>query len=144
MIFTSNQPPLTNPMKQEPKTIHQLLQKLINSKSHPFPPKYKPIEAPTEHGVYIIYNSQDQVVHVGRSVSGQEGLHQRLKDHLHTNSSFTINYLKGDGSKLRDGYKFKYLIIPDPRKRALVEALATGTLCPLHVGLGNTNQYPSL
>ena len=127
-------------MKQEPKKIQKLLQKLIRSESHSFPPKYKPLEAPTEHGVYIIYNSQDQVVHVGRSVSGQEGLHQRLTDHLQGASSFTNNYLKGDGSKLRNGYKFKYLVIADPRKRALVEALAIGTLCPLHLGLGSTNQ----
>jgi hypothetical protein len=102
-------------MTQEPKKIHQLLQKLINSESHSFPPKYQPLKAPTKHGVYIIYNSQYEVVHVGRSVKGKNGLHQRLTDHLHANSSFTINYpeLEGDGSKLRNGYKFKYLIIPD-------------------------------
>jgi len=127
---------------KDPKKIQKLLQKLINSESHSFPPHRQPLNAPTENGVYIIYNSQDQVVHVGRSVSGQEGLHQRLTDHLHTNSSFTINYpeLEGDGSKLRDGYKFKYLVIHDDKKRALVEALATGSLCPLHLGLGKTKQ----
>ena len=140
MIFTSNQPPLTNPMTQEPKKIQKLLQKLINSESHPFPRKGQPIEAPTDHGVYIIYNAKDQVAHVGRSVRGKNGLHQRLKNHLQGASSFANKYLHGDGSKLRDGYKFKYLVIPDPRKRALVEALATGTLCPLHLGLGITNQ----
>ena len=127
-------------MTQEPKTIHQLLQKLINSESHSFPPKYKPIEAPTDHGVYIIYNSQDEVVHVGRSVRGKNGLHQRLKNHLQGSSSFTVNYLDEDGSKLRDGYKFKDLVIHKDRKRALVEALATGTLCPLYLGLGKTKQ----
>jgi len=127
-------------MAQEPKKIQKLLQELINSESHSFPPKFKPLDAPTEHGVYIIYNSQDEVVHVGRSVRGKNGLHQRLKNHLQGASSFANKYLDGDGSKLRNGYKFKYLVIPDPRKRALVEALATGTLCPLHLGLGNTNQ----
>ncbi len=125
---------------QEPKKIHQLLQELINSESHLFPSKYQPLKAPTEHGVYIIYNSQDEVVHVGRSVRGKNGLHQRLKDHLQGASSFANKYLDGDGSKLRNGYKFKYLVIPDPRKRALLEALATGTLCPLHLGLGKTSQ----
>ena len=127
-------------MTQEPKTIHQLLQKLIHSEFHLFPPYRQPIEAPTEHGVYIIYNSQDEVVHVGRSVRGKNGLYQRLKNHLQGSSSFTVNYLDEDGSKLRDGYKFKYLVIHDDRKRALVEALATGTLCPLHLGLGKTSQ----
>jgi hypothetical protein len=59
---------------------------------------------------------------------------------LQAASSFANKYLEGDGSKLRHGYKFKYLVIHDDRKRALVEALATGTLCPLHLGLGKTNQ----
>jgi hypothetical protein len=63
-----------------------------------------------------------------------------LKDHLHGNSSFTNEYLKGDGSILRRGYMYKYLIILDPRERALVEALAVGTLCPLHLGLGDSNR----
>ena len=127
-------------MTQEPKTIHQLLQKLIHSELHCFPPHRQPLEAPTEHGVYIIFNPKNQVVHAGRSVRGRSGLHQRLTDHLYANSSFAGNYLKGDGSKLRHGYKFKYLVIPDPRKRALVEALAIGTLCPLHLGLGKANE----
>ena len=127
-------------MTQEPKTIHQLLQKLINSKSHSFPPKYQPLKAPTKHGVYIIYNAKDQVVHVGRSVRGKNGLHQRQKNYLQGSSSFTVNYLDEDGSKLRNGYKFKNLVIHGDRKRALVEALATGTLCPRHLGLGKTSQ----
>lgn len=127
-------------MTQEPKTIHELLQELINSEPQLFPPKHQRLDAPTKHGVYIIYNPKDQVVHVGRSVKGKNGLHQRLTDHLHANSSFTNKHLKGDGSKLRNSYKLKYLVIHDPRKRALVEALATGTLCPLHLGLGNISQ----
>ena len=90
-------------MTQEPKTIQKLLQKLINSESHSFPPTGQPLEAPTEHGVYIIYYAKGQVVHVGRSVHGKSGLHQRLTDHLHGASSFANNYLKGDGSKLRNG-----------------------------------------
>ena len=129
-------------MTQEPKTIQNLFKQLLKAKQESFPPYRQPLKAPTDHGVYIIYNAKDQVVHVGRSVRGKNGLHQRLTDHLYTNSSFTINYpeLEGDGSKLRNDYKFKYLVIPDPRKRALVEALATGTLCPLHLGLGNISQ----
>jgi hypothetical protein len=125
---------------KEPKKIQKLLQKLINSESHSFPPHRQPLDAPTDLGVYIIYDPQGRVVHVGRSVSGQEGLHQRLKNHLQGASSFANKYLDGDGSKLRNGYKFKYLAIHDDRKRALVEDLATGTLCPLHLGLGKTKQ----
>ncbi len=127
-------------MTKEPKTIHQLLQKLINSEFHLFPPKFKPVDAPTEHGVYIIYDPSGRVVHVGRTPRAQNGLRQRLKNHLQGKSSFARSYLDEDGSKLRNGYKFKYLVIPNPRKRALLEALATGTLCPLYLGLGITNQ----
>jgi hypothetical protein len=123
----------------QPKEIHRLLQKLLKAKQESFPQKRQPPNAPTDPGVYIIYDPKGRVAHVGRSVRGKNGLHQRLKNHLQANSSFTNNYLKGDGSKLRNGYKYKYLVIQDPRKRALVEALAIGTLCPLHLGLGNTD-----
>lgn len=126
-------------MKQDPKTIHHLLQELLRSEPHSFPPERQAIQAPTEQGVYIIYDPKGRAIHVGRSVRGDGGLRQRLKNHLRGNSSFTNNYLGGDGNKLRLGYKFKYLAIPEPR-RAVVEALATGTLCPLHLGLGQANQ----
>lgn len=122
--------------KKESKSIHQLFQKLLKAKQTSFPPKYQRLQAPTEHGIYIIYDPTGRVVHVGRSLRRHDGLFGRLSDHLQTKSSFTKEYMKGKGSKLRDGYKFKYLAIPDPRKRALVEHLATGTLCPLHLGLG--------
>jgi len=122
------------------KEIHRLLQKLLEAKQESFRQKRQPLNAPTDTGVYIIYDPKDRVAHVGRSVRGKNGLHQRLKNHLQANSSFTNNYLKGHGSKLRNGYKYQYLVIQDPRKRALVEALAIGTLCPLHLGLGNTDQ----
>jgi hypothetical protein len=51
-------------------------------------------------------------------------------------SSFADKYLKGRGSALRKGYKFKYLIVEEPRERALVEAFGIGKLCPAHLGLG--------
>jgi len=123
-------------MNQESKTVHQLFKKLLDSELESFPSKGRALKAPPEHGVYIIYDPKDRVVHVGRSLRRPDGLFGRLNDHLQTKSSFTREYMKGKGSKLRDGYKFKYIEIPDPRKRALVEALATGSLCPLHLGLG--------
>lgn len=94
----------------------------------------------TEQGVYIIYDPKGEVVHVGRSVRGRNGLYQRLRNHLRGNSSFTKQFLNGDGSKLRSGYKYKYKVIPNPRTRALLEALATGRLCPKHLGLGDKSQ----
>lgn len=118
-------------MTNEPKTTHNLFQKLLEAKQESFPPKYHPQKAPNDYGVYIIYDPKGRVAHVGRSVRGKNGLHQRLKNHLQAKSSLTTKHLKGDG------YKYKYEIIHDDRKRALVEALATGTLCPLHLGLGD-------
>ena len=123
----------------EPQTIQRLLKQLLRSESHPFPPERRRLEAPTDPGIYIIYDPNGRVAHVGRSVRGRNGLNQRLRNHLQGNSSFTNEYLKGNGDKLRQGYKYKYLVIPDPRERALLEALATGALCPLHLGLGDTN-----
>ena len=126
-------------MTPTPQTIRRLLDELLRSEAYAFPPERGRLEAPTDHGVYLIYDPQGRVAHVGRTPRARKGLRQRLKDHLHASSSFTNKYLKGDGSKLRRGFKYKYLVIPDPRTRALVEALAVGTLCPLHLGLGDTN-----
>ena len=126
-------------MLSTPQTIRRFLNELLRSDSHPFPPERGRLHAPTEPGVYLIYDARGRVAHVGRTPRARNGLRQRLNDHLHGNSSFTNEYLKGDGSKLRHGYQYKYLVITDPRKRALVEALATGALCPLHLGLGDTN-----
>ena len=122
-----------------PQTIRRLLAELLRSESHSFPSERERLDAPTAPGVYVIYDPKGRVAHVGRCVRGRNGLHQRLRNHLHGSSSFTNEYLKGDGSKLRHGYQYKYLVIVDPRERALVEALAIGTLCPLHLGLGKVN-----
>jgi hypothetical protein len=37
---------------------------------------------------------------------------------------------------LRRGYSYSWIAIPKPRLRALVEAYATGALCPAHIGTG--------
>ena len=87
-------------------TIKQLLQKLINSGKESFPSKGHTLNTPTDPGVYIIYDPKGRVAHVGRSVRGKNGLEQRLNNHLQANSSFTNNYLGGDSSKLRNGYKY--------------------------------------
>lgn len=125
-------------MNSEPHKIQALFKKLIAQKSHEFPQRgyTASLGVPIKQGVYIIYNLKREVVHVGRTLRGRLGLRQRLDQHLLRNSSFTIQYLKGRGSKLRRGYKFKYLEVENPRERALVESLAIGKLCPKHVGLG--------
>ena len=87
-------------------------------------------------GFYLILNPRVSVVHVGRTLLGKRGLYQLLRNHLNAASSFANIYLEGDGSVLRKGYQYKYLVLENHRKRALVEALAIGVLCPKHIGLG--------
>ena len=122
----------------EKANVKILFGQLINSKEDLFPEPRKKIPAPNKRGVYIIYSPKGKVLHVGRTPKARNGIAQRLRDHLNANSSFTNKYLKRDGSKLRQGYKFKYLVVSDPRLRAFLEAYAIGYLCPAHIGLGET------
>ena len=124
-------------MTKEQQKIKSLYKKLLSAPLHGFPLPGKPLDSTAEHGVYIIYNAGGSVVHVGRTLRARNGLNQRLQNHLQGNSSFSNMYLNGDGSKLRKGYKYKYLIIKNPRHRAMAEALAAGQLCPKHIGLGD-------
>jgi hypothetical protein len=71
---------------------------------------------------------------VGRT-GGRRGLHQRLCDHMRNASSLSRYHLRGNGSALREGYTFRYLVVRDARLRALLEAYATGCLCPDYLGL---------
>jgi hypothetical protein len=123
-----------------PQTICRLLAELLRSQAYAFPRERGRLNAPSGPGVYLIYDPRGRLAHVGRSAPGKNGPRQRLRDHLQAQFPFTKEYLKGDGSKLRRRYKYKYLIILDPRERALVEAFAVGTLCPLHLGLRDTNR----
>jgi len=109
---------------------------LCKQKEHRFPQKRQPLDAPKSHGVYII-RSNDTILHVGRTLRGREGLRQRLTDHLRGNSSFVRDDLNGQGATLREtGYTYQFLERESDRERALLEALATGTLCPKHIGTG--------
>jgi hypothetical protein len=123
-------------MKKESQKIEQLLEAFLASEPFAFPKKRENLRAPLKQGVYIILDPCGDTVHVGRTLRGKRGLYQRLRNHLNAASSFTKIYFNGDGSKLRSGYKYKYIVLADPRERALVEALAIGVLCPPHIGLG--------
>lgn len=123
-------------MMSECQRIQELFKELCAQHELSFPQKRKPLDAPSKPGVYIIRKDGD-VLHVGRTLRGKGGLHQRLKDHLHGSSSFTNEYLNGRAATLREkGYTYQYLVVKDPRVRALLEAYAVGTLCPKHIGLG--------
>ena len=121
--------------KEEDK-IEDLLADLLLEPCHRFPARGMKLEASNQKGVYIIYDPQDKVLHVGSTPHARGGLGQRLRDHLHGNSSFAVKYLHGDGVQLREGYKYRYMVIANGRQRALVEALGIGRLCPAHIGHG--------
>jgi len=120
----------------EERKIKQLFRQLNSSRVYKFPPRGEDLIAPIEQGIYVIYDTKGLVVHVGRTQRGENGLRQRLNNHLRDQSSFAKSFLGKNGNRLRVGYKFRYLIIKDSRERALVEALAIGKLCPRHLGLG--------
>lgn len=123
-------------MNKESQKVKMLFDKLCAQSRRSFPLSHQPLDAPLKQGVYII-RKEEAVLHVGRTLRGRNGIHQRLKNHLHGLSSFTNVYLKGKGATLRKaGYTYQYLMLEHPRKRALLEAYAVGTLCPEHIGLG--------
>jgi hypothetical protein len=94
------------------------------------------VDVSCAQGVYIIRDPSGFVEHVGRTCRGKGGLRQRFRDHLGGSSSFTKKHLQGLYAKLRSGYTFQCLEIEESRKRALVEHLAVGLLCPKHLGDG--------
>ena len=120
----------------ECREIMKLHNKLISSEKHPFTPKGTRVKVSEEQGVYIIYSLHNTVLHVGRTNGGREGLNQRLNNHRNDNSSFSDKYLKFYNIKLSEGCMFKYIVVKDSRKRALLEALTIGLICPAHIGTG--------
>ena len=123
-------------MRQEPKTVHALFARLRRSRRQRFPSEGRGLICPRRHGVYLIFDPYGRVAHVGRTTRGRSGLLQRLRNHLAGQSSFVILFLKGRASALRKGYSYSWVIVTRPRMRALVEAYATGVLCPRHIGTG--------
>jgi len=67
----------------------------------------------------------------------KKGIKQRLNNHLRAQSSFVKSYFNGDGARLREKCRFKYIEIDSPRIRSLLEAYTIGSLCPAHIGLGD-------
>lgn len=123
-------------MKGEPATIKAKLKQLRKSPLLHFPEAGDRLTIPHLQGVYIIYDPKGRVAHVGRTIRGKRGLHQRINNHLHGRSSFVIKALNGKGATLRQGFKFRFIAIENSRLRALIEAFAVGQLCPDHLGDG--------
>jgi hypothetical protein len=101
-----------------------------------FPQSRKSIDAPSTQGVYVIRAADGTVLHVGRTVSGQKGLAQRLRNHVSGKSSFVRTYLHGNSDALRSSFSFQYIEVENDRDRALLEHHATAWHCPAHLGLG--------
>ncbi|MBT4400904.1 MAG: hypothetical protein HOD37_15595 [Bacteroidetes bacterium] len=127
-------------MNKEVKNTEKLYHQLMSQEEIAFPLPRKRMKASTDRGVYIIFDPHCTVVHVGRTPRAKNGIRQRLYDHLGGRSSFTQNYLNNDGKKLRGEYTYKYLIVKNPRSRALLEAYTIGHLSPKHLGLGGNDE----
>ena len=120
---------------RERKRIRRLLSLLNRQRAQRFPAPRCSVEAPEKHGVYLIRDRRNRVVHVGRTYRGKAGLCQRLRNHLAAQSSFVKAFLDGDGSRLREGYTYQYLEVHNDRDRALLEYLATAWHCAKHLGV---------
>jgi hypothetical protein len=126
----------------KPEGVAKLYTDLIASPLVKFPPKS--LVVPLLQGVYIIYGPDGRVLHVGSTPSGFQGIWQRLRDHLHKASTFTMVQLKGNGAELRKGYGFRCLVVKQHRQRALLEYHAIGHLCPAHLGTRQKGTKPPL
>jgi hypothetical protein len=124
--------------RAEKKTISSLLKQLLKKRATLFPKRGEKLCVSNKHGVYLILDGSDRVLHVGRTHRGARGLWQRLNNHLNGQSSFVHTFLEEDKGQLRNRYKYKYIEVGWPRRRALLEHLATGVLCPAHLGLGKS------
>jgi hypothetical protein len=125
--------------KAERRVIAELYRSLLDQEVCLFPPAKGNLKAPNNaHGVYIIRDSSEHIVHVGRTYRGKRGLWQRLNNHLQGKSSFVKVFLKGKKWLLRESYTYQLLKVAHPRKRALLENLAAGLLCPEHLGVGKS------
>jgi hypothetical protein len=121
----------------EVETVQALFEQLMRMPPTNFPAtKNAPLNVPTGQGVYVIEDADGQVLHVGRTKTGEEGLQQRLYDHMYATSSFAWAYVKEQGGTLCGVCRFRYVVVTDPRVRAFLEYYAIGRLCPKHFGIG--------
>lgn len=115
--------------------IKRLFERLVRSECCPFPASGV-VRLPRKHGVYVLRTSRGRVLHVGRTVRHTDGLFNRVNDHLRGRSSFVVDHLLGKRELLRRGCGYQFVIVSNARTRALLEAYATGMLCPAHLGTG--------
>jgi hypothetical protein len=121
-------------MTRDQRIVRALFAQLRRAPLKKFPKLREALDAPTGLGVYMIYDPEGRVAHVGRTPRAAGGIAQRLRNHMGGASSFTRKNLKGDGSKLRGKYRYRCIEVKTKRHCALLEAYAIGSLCPMHIG----------
>lgn len=114
----------------EPDLVRDMLERLFIA---PLRPLGEP--GPEQHGVYAIFEASGACVKVGRTTRGEGRLSKRLRKHARGRSDFGRALYGGDKARLA-AHKVRWLVVDDDRQRCLLECLATGVLCPLHLGLG--------
>jgi hypothetical protein len=83
---------------------------------------------PNQDGVYVIYGRwEGEVFYVGKTIQAAIGLRQRIRQQK-------AKYGRTVGARFSIGFRF--LVVSDPRQRALLEHLATGVLCPVDLAFG--------
>lgn len=118
---------------KECERVRALFAELTGAPRKPFPRQGDiPDDVPTAPGVYVIYDADGKVLYVGRTPRSERGIWRRLNAHLHGGSPLHSRMR----IKLRNDCGFSYLVIENGRECALVEAYATGCLCPAYLGLG--------
>jgi hypothetical protein len=117
---------MSNEEIEEPERIRALFEELTRQPIIKFSRGCRNV--PNEDGVYVIYGYREgHVLYVGRTIQAvprrvplRIGLRQRLSQHRAKYGDFSFRFLK----------------VPDPRQRALLEHLATGVLCPVDLAFG--------
>ncbi|EAS19379.1 hypothetical protein BBFL7_00846 [Flavobacteria bacterium BBFL7] len=121
--------------EDEQQKILRLHHELLQSQCYVFPYIGK-VNVSLNQGVYIVYDNNNIVLHVGKTNGARNGLNQRLQDHVCNRSSFSKLYMQLNKIALRGWGKFQFIEIADARERSLLEALSAGLLCPKHIGTG--------
>lgn len=88
-------------MKSEQESVRVLFIRLMRAPPQTFPRAREKLHAPDKQGVYVIHGPRERVLHVGRTPKARRGIAQRLRDHMCAASSFTNQYLEGDGARCR-------------------------------------------
>jgi hypothetical protein len=96
-------------MNGEVQRVKAKFAELIRCPLRSFPVSRRRLRETNKRGIYVIYSPRGKVLHVGGTPRGRRGIFQRLRNHLHGQSSFTIKskYLRKHGGRtLKDRYNY--------------------------------------